>query len=339
MSTKKSTIIAKRKLGEQTKPTETVATNGEPHVSTKHETESVPVVEEEEDFVHMKVEKSPPLQPKPELKIPTKTVEMEDVAKVQPKEERQKQPTLRYYYCVNHYWNETTSPHTIIVAHNEQEAVNMLLNNLILKYKINSAQGRDELTNHPKSKRENLNIDHVLPIHNAGVCILSIGLGPLGVPPVHTPHTIQYKSSVADINQLKLFYSNNHYSSPATPPTSLVLAKDVGEATEFLMRALKEVGVPPNENKNMTVLPIDSSTPSVYFLSKTSFDTDEGDSGMVNYGSPLLIPKQQRIASSMDVDMGLAFPPNVPAYNGDNNNHYRPQQQQPQMQYDNFGFY
>lgn len=330
-SSKKTTTITKRKLGEQTqhtKPTETVATNGEP-VPTKEPTEDVPVIEED-DFVHMKVETSPPPQPKPELRIPTKTA-MEDVIKVE-----RKAPALRHYYCVNHYWNETTPPHTIIVAHNEDEARTMLLNNLIIKYKVNSNQGKEELMNHPKSKKENLIIEHVLPIHNAGVCILSIGLGLISSKPVHTPYVVQYKSSVSDINQLKLFYSNNHYSSPATPPASLILAKDVGEATEFLMKALKELGVSPNENKNMTVLPIDSSTPSVYFICKTSFDTDEGDSGMLNYGSPI-VPKQHRsnyvpipaAPSGMDVDTDVMFPPNTANFNIN----------QQQQQYDNFGFY
>lgn len=188
-------------------------------------------------------------------------LDAEEPVKVEVKQEPQQQDTtpqtLKMFYITGHYWEDTTTPHTIVVAYSVEEAKKML----------------DDYLQKVCETPETVDVSEFvmrLPISDAGVSVLSIGLGSLGGDYAekysNRPIVFPYKSSVNSLDQARLFYCNTHYSSVHTKPASLILAADENEAIIFLRNALKELGV--TSFNGVEVKQIPSDTPGVYALCK-----------------------------------------------------------------------
>lgn len=165
---------------------------------------------------------------------------------------------LPIFYSHKHYTEDVCNPHTIIVARDHSHARELLINELKRKY------GR-----HHEKSFEDLHLANS-PLGEPGVAILSIGLGELPIKQKKefesTPIIRPYKSEASHPSEWKLFYCNSHYTSSITPAASIMIAKSSDEAALFLMQLLTEMSV--TENPDLMVLPIDRTTPSVYFLCK-----------------------------------------------------------------------
>lgn len=165
-------------------------------------------------------------------------------------------PSLKAFYCKDHYWEDACHPNTVIIASGEKDAYSLLVTNL------HSVFGRDKVGSNPKITLTSL------PIDSPGVCILSIGLGQArdcdASKYKSRPIVKQYKSESNSNDALKIFYCNSHYSSSTTPAASIMVAKDKNEATLFLLQLLSEMRLP--DSRNTMIYPIDTLTPSVYFI-------------------------------------------------------------------------
>lgn len=311
MSDAKKKITVKKRAqasSDETKqPTPTKTHDEDTHMESEF---TMTKIEEEEPVVKHEpvVKQQEPQQEKPKLQIPAIAKPIaEPVVEVAHEKSSSR---LNAFYCNDHYWDGIGKPHTIIIAAGLNEADAILDQYIKEKYPTQTNLVKPNIA--------------YLPINQPGVAVLSIGLGELGLSDEkkekfqHRPIVENHKSQATQANA-ELYYCNTHYTSSVTPAASVIIAKDSGEAVEFMLKVLKSIGTGPSPD--LMVYRINQTTPGVHFLVKSEEEEDDlpmrddymmiQSTGNMSFNEP---PMWGHVEGAINMDDDL----------GDNNN-YRKQ--------------